>query len=179
MNIPSIPGLPTDNLYKFLAVFGIILTITSIILVPYCFDKFGPNLIETKYKLNEIKYSINNFSSITDTTLKNRTLNNFEKELDDMEFYTKEMEVETKMYLYICCLTLATGIALSYLGFTLWFENVQVYQDLIILTQSGYKIEDWENEKEKIRKRVRKNLNKYYLFGFIFFLLMIIIFFLF
>ena len=49
------PNLPTDNLYKFIAIFGLILTLFS---VYYPFQKvyeLGLKTIETKYEILKVK----------------------------------------------------------------------------------------------------------------------------
>jgi len=120
MNIPS---LPTDNLYKFMALSGIILIISSFYIVWKHADRSQELLRELNAGLAvENTYSDNRGSDLPNLKLK----------LEELKFILKEKP----SYMTFLLISQIIGWVLSIIGFVLWYLRVQKYQDIILAEQA-------------------------------------------
>lgn len=183
MNGFNLPNLPTDTLYKFLTVFGLVILLTSF-LTPVL--TFKDNDL-TKYSLTLKTKNLERKSNVLDNRLKE--LDSLTKSIDmskrnviykyqdkrgiwhddssshleivnmfselnltasqsnglqDSLLITKQQlnhiySFEEQVIGY-CNKGIFYGIIITVAGFFLWFLNNQVYQDLFIKIQGGYKI---------------------------------------
>ncbi len=120
MNLPS---LPTDNLYKFMALSGIILIISSFYIVWKHADRSQELLRELNAGLAvENTYSDNRGSDLSNLKLK----------LEELKFILKEKP----SYMTFLLISQIIGLVLSIIGFGLWYLRVQKYQDIILAEQA-------------------------------------------
>ena len=134
----SIPNAPTDNLYKFIAIFGLILSTGLFLYSDYMKSQIQLEILtyakvnaERQHKLIE-GYSKN--EPIEDMELlKNKYLDMLEIEgtklivsSENYEFYLKARNYGSPLFLII-----------SIIGFGLWFFKVQRYQDKILQKESN------------------------------------------
>lgn len=134
----AIPNAPTDNLYKFIAIFGLILSTGLFLYSDYMKSQIQLEIstyakvnAERQHKLIE-GYSKN--EPIEDMELlKNKYLNMLEIEgtklivsSENYEFYLKARNYGSPFFLII-----------SIIGFGLWFFKVQRYQDKILQKESN------------------------------------------
>jgi len=54
----QIPNLPTDNLYKFFALAGVVIIITCLIIPTYLIRNIKYEIVETETEMGEIDYKI-------------------------------------------------------------------------------------------------------------------------
>lgn len=120
MNLPS---LPTDNLYKFMALSGIILIISSFFIVWKHADRSQELLRELKAGLAvENTYSDNRGSDLSNLKLK----------LEELELIIKDKP----WYMTFLLISQIIGWFLSIIGFRLWYLRVQKHQDIILAEQA-------------------------------------------
>jgi hypothetical protein len=151
----DISKLPTDNLYKFLAIFGLIIFLASF--YPYIvLSELETSIGEVKddseivyKKFSSHKDWIDKLSQLADSTKDKKLIEKiFDISLEEKEkidFYyneglvvDKELNIiknklEQATYLFYVCLgTQAIGFMLMYFGFKFWYQRLQKYQDMII-----------------------------------------------
>jgi hypothetical protein len=132
MNLPS---LPTDNLYKFMALSGIILIISSFYIVWDHAERSQELVRELKTGLAvENTYSDNQGSDLSNLKLK----------LEELEHILNQKPT----YMTFLLIGQIIGLALSIIGFGLWYLRVQKYQDIILAKQAG-SLETDNNLQEK------------------------------
>jgi hypothetical protein len=164
--IPNI--LPTDNLYKFIAIAGLIIVTISVFKPELLFkrdsdqetlesieDKIQEGMNSTHKMLNDL--STSGLDSIAKRNEENRLKNineAFQGHLLQLRDEQKEAARLDGEYLKMTKSMFAIGLGLIFFGFYLWFSNNQVYQDLILKKESGYEITDWKKEHFKIKLRV-------------------------
>jgi len=166
MNLPSIP---TDNLYKFLAITGLILCLVSI---------FYPTIEGDKIDREIIQLETNTNIYLRESEHLNREQDFFEEKLDDAKLaaksktlskqgrdsisrelleidrkvlelrikaaeqqgYAKQiLRLNSRLRLMNKCANYGfnSGVVLMFLGFILWYLQVQRYQDLIMKNEAG------------------------------------------
>ena len=141
MNIPSVP---TDNLYKFWAIFGLILIVFS----SYMLEQSN-SVIFTKLDKLEAKESINKLKAEQDST-------SVSVKIDKINFNTEYKGVSRqadrfiKLYtLYLIFLIL--GFGLSAIGFYCWFHRTQKLNDKILEIET----EKVKNDNQKVVHRLQ------------------------
>ncbi|MCD8455184.1 hypothetical protein LNJ08_12365 [Tenacibaculum finnmarkense genomovar ulcerans] len=127
----KIPNLPTDNLYKFLALFGLVLIIFS----SYNFNKTISEAyqFEDNLKLKKSLYEIESIEKAKDSL----TLQKSKLEIDkDHRLYDRIVKkIPNIFYSHIGLLLF--GIGLSLLGFILWYFKTQKLNDKILVDQAN------------------------------------------
>lgn len=142
------PTVPTDNLYKFLAVFGLILAIFGTLIPNFLslqyvednkqrwesFDKAYPQAEAIIKELPDVEpgmvmYRGKRHSRHTATLLEAWSVNSTQETYFDerLEHFNHAIKTSNLM-------TWGGGL-LSVLGFVLWYWKVQRYQDLILKTE--------------------------------------------
>jgi len=120
MNLPS---LPTDNLYKFMALSGIILIISS-------FFIFWKQADRSQELLRELKAGL---------ALENTYSDNRRSDLSNLKLKVEELELLIKFrpwYIAFLLISQIIGWFLSIIGFRLWYSRVQKHQDIILAEQA-------------------------------------------
>lgn len=140
----SIPKLPTDNLYKFVAIFGIALFIFASAI----YISTMPNIIQRitdlevqKYKLtndNVVLYEeykhIKTRDKVIGEDLHNKTI---ELKINNLELWRVNNLIDVnnhqwKSYNNMFTTSLITSFFSIIIGFYFWYRNLQQYQDKII-----------------------------------------------
>jgi hypothetical protein len=152
MNLPQIPTPPTDNLYKFMAISGVVLIIVSPIFWAHfhitqtqrtrlAFETLAESLPPAEYMMAEAK--IRNAKVVTEEE---------KKLVEKYDALLKESRLAGSEYLaYADFTNVVTGVAivlgtlgvvLSASGFILWYCRVQVPLDRILAKQAKEADED-------------------------------------
>ncbi|MGO8989285.1 MAG: hypothetical protein ACLQGU_14740 [bacterium] len=119
----NLPGLPTDNLYKFMALSGIILIISSFYIVWKHSDR-------SQQLLRELNASL---------AVENTNSDNRRSDLSDLKLKSEELKFilkEKPWYMTFLLISQFMGLVLSIVGFRLWYLRVQKYQDIILAKQA-------------------------------------------
>lgn len=125
----KIPNLPTDNLYKFLALFGLVLIIFS----SYNFNKTISEAYQFEDNLNFKKsiYELESAKKITDSLSVKKSKLEIDK---DYKLYERIVEkIPSLFYFHITLFLL--GAILSYLGFRYWYIKTQKLNDEILIEE--------------------------------------------
>ncbi len=152
----NIPNIPTDNLYKFIALSGVMLIIFGFFIQFYSsYFVLEPNknlvkvIREIEYKSTNLKQDIENFEDkITNNSTKNQKnyylnelikFNNryeeLSKEMANLEgifIYVKDLTTIVEASIKLGKITIIEGSIFSSLGFLLWYYKVQKYEDIIL-----------------------------------------------
>jgi hypothetical protein len=165
----GISKFPTDNLYKFLAIFGLVIFIISyfypIYLVndlkvlatdlkmdeKYLYEKLNKELYQSKHLLEskdtlknkQLILELFNENIITIDSLENEA-NQYEKRVENYNIKSKQVE----RWLDNALAGKLIGLMLMIIGFSLWYFKLQKYQDIIIKNEA-MKIKN-ESEKDKV-----------------------------
>ncbi|WP_435262672.1 hypothetical protein [Tenacibaculum sp. nBUS_03] len=127
----KIPNLPTDNLYKFLALFGLVLIIFS----SYNFNKTISEAYQFEDNLNLKKslHELESFEKIKDSL----NLKKSKLEIDkDYKLYERIVKKIPKIF-YSHISLLLVGVILSFAGFILWYIKTQKLNDKILIDQAN------------------------------------------
>jgi hypothetical protein len=165
----DISKFPTDNLYKFLAIFGLVIQI----LMFWYYDKIvseavtlqteiladtdfingkkhsSLDLIEQLEELNNKAHIKNRDSIINLIVTENKKLAVYKDELSLAEkkrVILDEKKDYVHMWLKFAYVINAIGLILMVAGFLLWYHKLQKYQDIII-----------KNEAMKIKNEIEKD----------------------
>ena len=189
------PNLPTDTLYKFLSVFGLIILVVSFIIpsitlhdnfvekykLTLSYKDIERNRDDIEKKIVTINKQLHSQDFIKTNTIVRRQKANgvfiddssgnknfnstiekketlidlINKKSDSLMITKKQLEnlyATEKNIITYCNNGILLGFVLSILGFILWYVNNQVYQDLALKIQSGYKILPLKENKTKKEK---------------------------
>lgn len=146
MKIPEY--IPTDNLYKFIAIFGLIIFVLAVIyprkalneLYLHSLELYGQVKILELQSVN-LENKLNELGLPTDKgTLEQKE--EFKKEAFNLKLKSQELKnanakndyllKQYQSYLKYSYLGMTSGILLMFLGFILWYFKLQLYQDIII-----------------------------------------------
>ena len=141
-----LPRIPTDNLYKFIAMSGIALIIFSCVTAFINASRREGIIDEIKAKMDmrdaylniakDYKKTIDVIGNVgTISEMHNKAIdkaNKFANELTD-RVYVLETIVEQRNVTYIMSFVSSfVGTILACVGFLLWYKKLQIYQDAII-----------------------------------------------
>lgn len=127
-----LPTVPTDNLYKFAAIFGLTLIVLSFYLMNQTYNSLTSkaNELEVQDMIHQIKTDVDS----TSVDLK------IEKIKHDKEVFQLMEKVDKyPKAIYLNLLILMVGVIMSFWGFIQWYYKTQKKQDEIL-----------ENEKTKL-----------------------------
>tara|TARA_B110000438_G_scaffold281099_1_gene306951 strand:+ start:559 stop:993 length:435 start_codon:yes stop_codon:yes gene_type:complete len=136
--------LPTDNIYKFYSLFGLVLLITSCILFIQTYNSFQQSAFERYIELEVLKSQIE--LSSKDTARKTA----FETQA--------KIDVSNKdLYMQFIGAFIGFSFLLIFYGFKKWHQKIQPQQDLITQLQ----IDKLTIEISMLKKNANKiNINK-------------------
>jgi hypothetical protein len=165
MNLPQLPQPPTDNLYKFKAISGLILAILCQITPFYMNYVETMTLEDTKAKLRLVEAESDNSEMdlfhLVITTPKGKEIPEekiVELRKNNREIYRKKIEIlnETEkamrrtninfFFFPILAVLSLFGIFLAASGFEDWKNKLQKYQDEIIENEAKKNAEDNSNK---------------------------------
>ena len=151
------PSLPTDNLYKFISLSGLVLLVTAIIVplrIQDEIDRDSPRIeviLSTKANLAVLRW--NQAAPPPDTLKTEEAIEKWrasqktrQMELEDRlrklevsgaeyEEFCSAMQIKRR-WVIISYVIGIVGVALMGLGFTLWYIRLQQHQDKIVLNQA-------------------------------------------
>jgi hypothetical protein len=128
----NLPHLPTDNLYKFLGIFGLVLIVFS----SYMFNQAS---VEIEYKL----YDSYSNEQVKEFLVKNDSISETKPNLGIVKLQTEKQKKKFPRLVHLYLLLFLLGFVLSIFGFYLWFLRTQKIQDKILKNES----EKLENNK--------------------------------
>lgn len=135
----SMPNVPTDNLYKFIAIFGLILSASLFLYADYMKSQVQIEIVQHAKVQNERLYELiegfaKNKPNLEMELLKRKYLDLLEIESAKLivssvnyEFYQNARNYGSPFFLII-----------SIVGFILWFYKVQRYQDKILQKEASH-----------------------------------------
>jgi hypothetical protein len=146
----TLPTLPTDNLYKFLALSGLAIAIFSLVFPIIRISEIRMKLIEVKTQSNVLDVEIEELKGDTDRWAKKTSLSpeetaSLRKRL--IEIRIKSVEIRGRFEqikslnrdldysMTLIWVGLPLGLIISHLGFLLWYFRVQKPNDLQIRKQ--------------------------------------------
>jgi len=133
MALPTLPSLPTDNLYKFLAIFGLILFVLSIYLV---FEKANETIENADKKLEDSLndlFTLRSNHNLSEAQIQLDKLkesdplaNQWERQLENIreENYNAKEKIQGIIN-YLLYIMLISGIVMMSTGFYYWYYRVQ------------------------------------------------------
>ncbi|WP_415886016.1 hypothetical protein ACMXYO_15430 [Neptuniibacter sp. QD37_6] len=141
------PGfsIPTDNIYKFYALLGLALVLSSMLSFVYVYDTSRAKALERAEEMMILEQKEE--LSVRDAK---------RKEL--LEALVKVEEENKKFYMSVLNYSLAAGIAIGLFGLMVWQFSVQPRSDRLIELQ----IKSLEEEVESRDKKSDKITPKYY-----------------
>ncbi|MGA1979617.1 MAG: hypothetical protein ABSG99_03505 [Sedimentisphaerales bacterium] len=134
------PEIPTDNLYKFMAIFGLILVIAPYLSIFYAY-KLTDDAIRLEGEIETLKKEIELDSSCIDNLKKKKHSDYIEmqrKQSMSLVQLNNKIEEHKNLVLMIsaqkslCLIVVVIGGCLIFLGFTLWYEKLQRPRDIIL-----------------------------------------------
>ena len=150
----DLPALPTDSLYKLLALSGIFLILITIYLIYNLYLKLKSKVYdiysEQEVREAEISYLERMENPDPEEVLKVRIKHNLTAvKVKERNWYIKQLWVLSIFGTMIILI----GIVMTYKGFTLWYSKVQVYQDRLLKLQ----VEQIEKE---VNKQIHSNTDQ-------------------
>jgi len=140
--IPSVP-IATDNIYKFLALFGLVIMISWVVAMLYLVKiiyEFGVENIN-EYELLKVKTDLTQAESIRK---------------DSLEQIMKLRTLGTKVFVWPLNILFVVGVGICYWGFRSWYKKVQPKQDKLLDLQ----IQKTEREIQVLEKQLEKKDTK-------------------
>lgn len=146
----NLPNLPTDNLYKFIALAGLVVILLSIVLPNIALHNLRLELLKTNGELSVLQAeydflreehnSVENHPNLEEAAkhrekmkeLRVRTLQL--KSKDESERF---LHRQTIVWQSVAAIGLFVGAGMVTFGFKLWYERVQKYQDMILKKDAG------------------------------------------
>lgn len=129
----DLPSLPTDSLYKFLALSGVVIVLSSV----YFFMRMGSLVKIKSFELmadmqkrdTEISFLEQQPERSKQEILKVRIDQNVATiKLKEFKWLTYQLVI---VYL-ISSIGLFAGTSMAYQGFNLWYSKIQIHQDKIL-----------------------------------------------
>jgi hypothetical protein len=139
MNIPTIP---TDNLYKFIAIFGLLISLTGTYLFQNNFQEINSEIDKLDIEYEQIKVKNPFYKKILllkDSLEINKVIEfktdsvSFIKRYRKLENRVNSLKHDLQVYIFIIFL----GIGISIFGFCKWYIKLQIYQDKIVKNEAS------------------------------------------
>ena len=145
------PNIPTDNMYKFLAVSGVVLMIASVSLYTVQFGTYAQKMGDIYKELvsleKDLKFSNFQLEKLTPEEIKNdEKLNEVYKET--LAFQSKRdilsniEETAKSQFMYsftALIIAFVLGLTTAAGGFFFWYHRLQKYEDSIVRNRSTKK----------------------------------------
>jgi hypothetical protein len=147
MNIPS---LPTDNLYKFLALSGLAIAIFGLVFPAIRISEIRLKLIEANTQTRLLKLEIDQLKEDVDTAKKKSSVSpeeigNIRKRMIEINVKKVELDGRTEQIKALMedlnfargalKVSAPLGLVISFLGFYFWYSLIQKPNDLLLQKQ--------------------------------------------
>ena len=145
-SLVTIAGLPTDNLYKFMALAGLLIAISIQAMTIGLFERDRERLDGVTLELAGIQSDIRALeedagaSGLTPDTAGLRRAHDIQRAnaiVGAKLEVSRRLTSRLKGVVLYGSIATALALVLSFLGFVLWYERLQRYQDRITKTQAG------------------------------------------
>lgn len=138
------PSLPTDNLYKFLATFGLVLLVFSSYMFTQTPEKLYSEIDSLQVQDQLIKIKVKN-DSIAKKLYDSKIV--FEHVKDSLEFDSSIKRLNRKVdrlpkLLYLYSVLLVIGFIATIVGFIRWYFRTQKYSDEILKNEADKYLKD-------------------------------------
>lgn len=162
---------PTDSLYKFMAVSGLLILCFSVVWPELRIYELEQQTIQVMGEVNMLKIETDNLKedvaihdkdkSVTEALIEKRRLLEIKLE----QFRTKAdlgklATTNTRRMSHILYMGAALGLILSFLGFILWYRRVQMWQDIAIRKEAlpkGNNLQRKKIDKESSGEKINRN----------------------
>jgi hypothetical protein len=149
MNLP-VPTLPTDNLYKFMALSGLAILIFSLVFPMIRIGEIKLKLVEVETQTEVLGIETDNLKkdiehSLNESKLHFQDLENDRKRMSELQIKSVELKGRTKLvrelmedlrsYLIFLVVGGMLGLLFCFFGFVLWYKLVQRPSDLLLKAQ--------------------------------------------
>lgn len=144
-NIPGLPTIPTDNLYKFMALSGVVMFIVA----PIFYVNFYISYKKIEYTaIDSLRVPHPEYYFIKSKMEHGETVTKSQKELvEKWDSFKKEgssVKIEYNLYTrfsnvitFLSIVMGTIGLALSIVGFWLWYNRVQKPLDIILMNETS------------------------------------------
>lgn len=179
-----LPNLPTDNLYKFLAIFGLFLYLFGIIFFTFSLEKDTQINYELQAKVASSQFKIDKAridcaeKNSGKTCLDPQKIGLDEGKLNDIlidhiknEFKLKSLKELKDKYTYLFIGSGVIGLLLMLCGFYHWYRKVQKIQDALLsgqaieldqkLLKNQIELKNFVGQMEDIQKKIKEFEMKY------------------
>jgi hypothetical protein len=141
----SLPSIPTDNLYKFMALTGVFMVVTMSVMLIFRLDQIAQQNTEVSLGKEALMYHTAQFQSQLDQAKKSgdpelqKKFDEGYKPLIEESLRLRQKSdfadlsvASTKRLLSILPTVFISGVLLATAGFVLWYLRLQRYQDRIV-----------------------------------------------
>jgi len=155
----ELPQPPTDNIYKFFAIFGLVLFLASGLL---CWEQVQQRVLiesEIEHLSQQIAYNLKLPDSLildTGKVLRNASPEDKAKttRINELKERRADLTVPFWLLLAVGMLGVASGLVLMVKGFRLWYDRAQTYQDQVLRAQAENDAKKLEEAKSELSKTV-------------------------
>lgn len=137
----NLPNPPTDNLYKFVAIFGMVLVVAPLVLFFGRAGELRARSAEVRREVALLGFDVDvarqdqERSKEPDEPLKTRALRRRMVEAQARTTELSDLLEELERLANVAKISAAAGLVLTIVGFTLWYERVQRFEDLVLRRQ--------------------------------------------
>jgi hypothetical protein len=132
----NVPNLPTDNLYKFIAISGVTLCISCLALNTFAYQNFSERRVELLGQLQSIKSDQDEINvSVETLDISKKQIDAVKTKLEsagnEVRALREPFDKSTRWY--------NAGAIIGFLGaifgFVLWYFRVQKYEDILLINK--------------------------------------------
>jgi len=151
MSLPSLPSLPTDNLYKFMAITGVVLFVGAPVYWATFYFQLAEKETASQVARVELREQILEYAHLPPPPKRGEQLSPgvseaWAKQRETVDTRRKELRLAEAQYTLfrslsaivnsLSIISALAGVAIGYRGFRLWYVRVQRPQDQILLRQA-------------------------------------------
>jgi hypothetical protein len=146
----NLPNLPTDNLYKFIALAGLTIIFFSMVLPIIALHNLKLELLKTNGELSVLQAEFEFLRDDMEVAKRNpspETAPRLGDKMKELRIRTLQLKSkdEAERFLHrqtiiwqsVATIGISIGSLMLILGFKFWYQRVQKYQDLILKKEAG------------------------------------------
>lgn len=155
----DLPQPPTDNLYKFVAIFGLVLFLAAGLLSWAQVQQHVVIASEIEHLSRQIAHNLSlPDSGILDTARATRNASPGDNakiaRLNQLKETSADSVAPFWILIALSALAGASGVALMIKGFRLWYDRAQIYQDQVLKAQAENDAKKLEEARSELSKTV-------------------------